>query len=321
MNPDGQWTERAAPSVSIVMPMFNSAEFLESTVDSVRAQRRADWQLVLYDDGSTDGTAAISRHLAEIDPRITTATGRHLGVGVARNDGLRRTDPRSRYVVFLDSDDTWTADALEVLVEALEANPGCPAAHGLARGTDLSGQIIEGDDLEEQMRERTVWVAGGQVPVDDPSRTPFAAMIIKNWVVTPGTSIIRREALTRIGDFEPSTSPADDWDLNVRLARLGDLAFVDRVVLNWRRHPDSLANTSKRWRIACLRVRVRAIEDPGNSAEQRRLALDLLASDCRAWRAAAIDAIRARSPRRLVAELVFVVLGHVHLIRLRLRRR
>src|SRR5579859_7132155 len=96
----------AVPRVSIVMPTYNSARHLSSTVDSVVEQTYQQWELVLFDDGSTDGTVALSRQLAESDMRIKTSSGNHGGVAVARNDGLRQTDPRSEYVVFLDHDDT-----------------------------------------------------------------------------------------------------------------------------------------------------------------------------------------------------------------------
>src|SRR5688500_12664778 len=98
------------PRVSIVMPTVNSERYLESTVDSVAGQTFTAWELVLSDDGSSDGTVSLSRHLASRDGRIRTATGRHQGVATARNDGLRASDPATEYVVFLDSDDTWTPD-------------------------------------------------------------------------------------------------------------------------------------------------------------------------------------------------------------------
>jgi glycosyltransferase involved in cell wall biosynthesis len=301
--------------------MFNSDRYLESTVESVIHQTFTEWELVLYDDGSTDRTVAISREFAASDRRITTAGGRHKGVAVARNDGFRHTNAASEYVVFLDSDDTWTPDALEVLVRAVDTHPSCPAAHALARATDMAGHLIDGGELEQHMRRRQRWDNGTLVDVSVASPTQFAAIIVHNWMVTPGTSIIRRSALSLLGNLDPSTSPADDWDLNVRLARLGDIAFVDRVVLNWRRHPDSLANTSRRWRLACFQVRKQSIREPSNTPEQRALALALLGADCKTWRSAAINALKARKPRELAVELAFIVLGHVHYYKLKVLRR
>ena len=146
-------------------------------------------------------------------------------------------------------------------------------------------------------------------------------MVVKNWVCTPGTSIIRRTALTSIGGLDPATPPADDWDLNIRLSRLGDFAFVNHVVLNWRRHPGAQANMSKRWRWACFEVRRRSIREASNTREQRSVALDMLGQDCKTWRSKALDAFRQRALRQLTGELIFGTLGHMHYLRYRLSRR
>jgi glycosyltransferase involved in cell wall biosynthesis len=305
------------PRVSIVTPMYNSARHLSSTVDSVVAQTYKAWELVLCDDGSTDGTIALARRLAESDLRIKTCTGNHGGVAVARNNGLRRTDPRSEYIAFLDHDDTWELDALETLIGALDAHPECPAAHALARGTDMEGRQFDGDDLADYMRHRRQWRHGELVDVPVSSPTPFAAMIVENWVVTPGTSLIRRAALASIGELDPAVSPADDWDLNVRLARRGDLAFVDRVVLNWRRHPAAQANTARGYRWANLAVRRRALQARDNTPEQRAVALDLLLADCQRGRSATLKAIRTRQTRNALVELTFVLLYHANYYRYR----
>jgi glycosyltransferase involved in cell wall biosynthesis len=279
------------------------------------------WELVLIDDGSSDETVTLSKDLASRDPRIRSAAGRHGGPAVARNDGLRLTDPASEYVVFLDSDDTWEPDALEKLVAALERRPDCVAAHGLARATDMDGRQYDDDDLAESMRRRRELGPDGAVELALTEPTSFAAMLVQNWVVTPGTCLIRRSALEAVGPLEPSTSPADDWDLNIRLARSGGFVLVDRVVLNWRRHPDSLANTSRRWRWANLAVRRRTVVAAENTPEQRRVALSLLRSDWRDAGAAAMTAVRSRDARAAAAEARFSVVALVTYWRARLLSR
>src|SRR5262245_15648648 len=107
------------------MPTYNSARYLASTVDSVTAQTFEDWELVLLDDGSSDTTVQLSQQLADGNPKIRAAVGSHGGPAVARNEGLRHSDPRSEFVIFLDSDDRWEPDALETLLEVLKDNPGC----------------------------------------------------------------------------------------------------------------------------------------------------------------------------------------------------
>ena len=299
---EGRVSQLRTPLVSIVVPTYNSARYLASTVDSVIAQTFEDWELVLIDDGSSDNTAQLSQQLAAANPKIRAVQGTHGGPAVARNEGLRHSDPRSEFVIFLDSDDRWEAKALETLLQALKDNPGCVAAHGLARATDLQGAQYEADDLADSMRRRRAVTANGltDVPISEP--TTFSTMLVRNWIVTPGTCLMRRSALDEVGPFDPETSPADDWDLNIRLARAGNLALVDRVVLDWRRHPDSLDNTNRRGRWAHLVVRWRTVRSALNSPEQRRAALDIMRAEWRSLWSTTRAAMSNRDLRRVIAE-------------------
>lgn len=307
-----------SPRVSIVMPTFNSSRHLVSTVESVLAQTFPDWELVLIDDGSTDDTVRLSREVAERDHRIRVATSAHGGVAAARNRGLARTDRGSEFVVFLDSDDTWEPDALATLVTALEDHPECVAAHALARATDLDGRQFEADDLADSMRKRCV--LHGRTLVDLPlsAPTPFAAMLLKNCVVTPGASLIRRSVLESVGPLVPATSPADDWDLAVRLARRGDFHFIDRVVLNWRRHPGSLANTSRRWRWGTLVARRRSVQSEENTPAQRRLAMAVLLEEARTRRSQFAADLSSRRLREACIGLPYTLLTYFDYCRFRL---
>ena len=308
-----------APLVSIVIPTYNSARFLASTVESVIAQTFEDWELVLVDDGSSDKTVQLSQQLAAGNPKIRAVEGTHGGPSVARNEGLRHSAPRSEFVIFLDSDDRWEPEALETLLQALKDNPSCIAAHGLARATDLQGVQYEADDLADSMRRRRAVTANGliDVPISEP--TTFSMMLVKNWIVTPGTCLIRRSGLDKVGAFDPELSSGEDWDLNIRLARAGNLALIDRVVLSWRRHPDSLLSTSRRARWAHLDVRRRTVRSALNSPEQRRAALDIVQADWQSSRSATRAAISNRDFRRVMAEMRYYTASLVNYWWLRLR--
>jgi glycosyltransferase involved in cell wall biosynthesis len=303
------------------MPTFNSALYLVSTVESVLAQTYDGWQLVLCDDGSSDETIAVTEKLVAGDHRIRSVRCPHGGPAHARNTGLSSSDPRSEFVVFMDSDDTWEIDTLAVLLRALELEPDCVAAYGLARATDIDGHPYDDGDLVESMRSRSILRSGQYVELPGGSRTTFEAMLVKNCVVTPGTALIRRSALQDVGSLDPKTSPAEDWDLFVRLARRSDLVLVDHVVLNWRRHSDSLANTSRRWRWAYLLVRTRAIACSENTSSQRTASLEALLADCRSSLASVIRSARGLRLREACSEAAFVVLSYGAYGRFRLLRR
>jgi glycosyltransferase involved in cell wall biosynthesis len=258
--------------VSIVVPAYNREKFLAATVDSVLGQTLTAWELVVVDDGSTDGTAQVAQRYAERDARISFITTANGGVATARNRGFERTDPRSEYVGFLDSDDIWEPDTLARLSGVLDARPSAVAAHGLARCIDDEGRRHPNDKQEAWMRARKEWRDGQLRSLEADEPTSFEALAVENWVVTPGTMLIRRDAMQRVGPLDPRTAPADDWELGLRLSRIGEIAFVDHVVLSWRRHQTTLSETSANWRRAYFRVRDKLLADPANSPAQSRVA-------------------------------------------------
>jgi glycosyltransferase involved in cell wall biosynthesis len=279
--------------VSIVVPMYNSAEYLASTIESVRAQTFSEWEMILVDDGSVDDTVKVCEEEARRDARIRVVRAGHQGVVGARNRGLHETSAQSEFVAFLDSDDTYEPEALALLTAALETHPECPAAHGLARATDLAGKQFEGDDLMESMRDRFELRNGKCVPVPLLAPTSFEAELVKNYIVTPGTSLIRRRALDVVGEFDVAVEPADDWDINLRIARLGGFALVDHVILNWRRHAGSLSDSSRRsLGYAHFAVMKRAVRSANNTPQQRRSAEHALLHHSRAFRDQAGAALR-----------------------------
>ena len=99
------------PAVSVVTPIWNAAATLAETVASVRAQDFEDWEMLLIDDASTDGSPALARALADADPRIQVLTlPENGGPAAARNAGIRAA--RGRYIAFVDADDLWRPQKL-----------------------------------------------------------------------------------------------------------------------------------------------------------------------------------------------------------------
>ncbi|HEY4011413.1 MAG TPA: glycosyltransferase family 2 protein [Acidobacteriaceae bacterium] len=113
-------SERRAGLVSVVMPAHNSERTLAESVRSVLAQTYPDWELVFVDDASTDGTLTLARELAREEPRIRVLSlEQNVGVAEARNRGIEAGT--GQYLAFLDSDDLWLPDKLEVQVEFMRS--------------------------------------------------------------------------------------------------------------------------------------------------------------------------------------------------------
>jgi glycosyltransferase involved in cell wall biosynthesis len=232
-----------------------------------------DFEIVVYDDGSSDGTLRTADDYAARDARVRVVRGNHAGIAGARNNGFAATDPRSEFVTFFDHDDVWEKDALTELLKALQLHPECPAAHGVAQCIDSDGVQFPHDDHAQNVRARRAVVGNRIVPIPRSAPTSFGTVLVRNYITTPGTSLVRRSALQAIGGFEPSAVPCDDWDMNLRLSRLGDFAFVDKILLNWRRHEQATSNLSKRWRVGYMVTRRRSVSAPENTSAQRNAAL------------------------------------------------
>jgi glycosyltransferase involved in cell wall biosynthesis len=110
-----------APSVSVVMPVYQAAGFLAEAIESILAQTHPDFELIAVDDGSTDASGAILERYAKRDPRLIVAHRRHEGVIRARNAGLSLA--RAALVACMDADDVSLPDRLAMQISALTARP------------------------------------------------------------------------------------------------------------------------------------------------------------------------------------------------------
>lgn len=107
--------QKAAPLVSVIMPAYNAEEFIEEAISSVQAQEVSDWELIVIDDGSQDGTQKIVEQFMQKDSRIRLIVNEaNMGVGKSRNRGLDMC--RGEYVALLDSDDYWKPQMLTKMI-------------------------------------------------------------------------------------------------------------------------------------------------------------------------------------------------------------
>jgi glycosyltransferase involved in cell wall biosynthesis len=260
------------PILSVVIPT-HGGRFLSAAVESVRAQTFADWELIIVDDGSTDGTAEVARRLAAEDRRVRVVTNpRNTGIAAARNRGLAAISPSAEHVAFLDHDDVWMPEALERLRAALIANPNASAAHGRATGIDALGTPIP---VPPERALRRWGIRDGR-PVEWPREGPteFANLVYENCITSTGSGLVRRKNLAVLGGFDLRAEPADDYDLWIRLARQSEIAFVDRPVLAYRSHGNQTSSRPQPPRgRGSPYVRYKMITSPDNSDEQRRLAI------------------------------------------------
>ena len=214
------------PAVSVVIPTYSHRETVGETLDSVFAQTFRDIEVVVVDDGSTDGTAELLRPLAE-QGRLRYVRQANAGQSVARNRGLH--EARGAFIAFLDDDDLWPPDKLEWQVAALRARPDAVLVYGEPRYLHPDGRLVE-------RRRREPWPEGDVYP----------QIRLANWIATPGQTLIRADVLRELGGFDAAIWGADDWELYIRLARRGPFLFRPAVAILYRLHAGNASRQAVR---------------------------------------------------------------------------
>jgi glycosyltransferase involved in cell wall biosynthesis len=198
-----------APAVSVLTPAFEVARFVGDAVDSVLAQSMPDWEMVVVDDGSRDGTAEAVE--ARRDPRIRLLRQENAGVSAARGRAIAAA--RGDAILFLDADDWLAPDALARLGSALEAAPAAVGAAGpyavVAEASRPGGA--------PPLRLRALRFAPGEV---------LERLLVENLFANGGHLLLRREAVRRAGAFLPHLRYGEDWEYWVRLALQGPFAVA-----------------------------------------------------------------------------------------------
>ncbi|MCX2575930.1 glycosyltransferase family 2 protein [Pedobacter sandarakinus] len=162
--------------VSIIMPAFNADRFISEAIESVIYQTYANWELLIIDDGSTDGTATIAKSFASSNRKIKYLYQPNGKQGKARNLGIANST--GYYVAFLDADDLWTSDKLAVQVALLQSEHNIDLV--FSRGYHLAGKMISDFDvlLKNFSSDEDFEVIAAQNPI------PILSVILKKSILS-----------------------------------------------------------------------------------------------------------------------------------------
>jgi glycosyltransferase involved in cell wall biosynthesis len=208
------------PAVTVVITAFMHREFVLEALRSVIDQTFSDFEIIVVDDGSRDGTSMLLEPLIR-SGKITYVAQTNLGPAAARNRGL--TLAAGEFIAFLDDDDRWPPDKLEWQVISLKNN---------AELTIVAGGIVLIDEKGTELR--TDILAENTVS--------FELLFYGNPFHSPGQTLIRTERLRAIGGFNTSIWGSDDFDAWFRLAKTGGILQSRQIALYYRQHP---GNASK----------------------------------------------------------------------------
>jgi glycosyltransferase involved in cell wall biosynthesis len=206
--------------ISVIIPVFNQSTYITETVNSVLCQSYSNLEVIIVDDGSTDGLEQKVKPLIEIDNRISYIFQQNQGVSVARNNGFRVC--RGEHVAFLDADDIWLADNLEIKLEKFQSDD-----YGLVhsdaslindKSEDIPGRLMgnEGRLLNAMLEWK-----GTQIP-------------------GPSSVLIQRSVILQVGLFDELLSTSADQDFFIRVASKHKIGRVSKVTWKYRIHDNNM---------------------------------------------------------------------------------
>jgi len=223
-----------APTVSAILCVFNGERYLRGALESVRAQTYPVHELIVVDDGSTDGTAGIARGF----PGVTYLFQPNAGLASARNAGLKAAG--GEFIAFIDHDDEWMPDKLRAQVAFLQAHPeiGVVGCHSVS--------LLDVD--------RPSWLPDKHARAPQPSLLPSAVLT-------------RAAAFRHVGGFDPAFPVSNDYDWLMRAGQLGWRRHMLAETLVRRRiHEDNLTNN----RVAIKTELFRALKAAAHRQQEPR---------------------------------------------------
>ncbi len=219
------------PAISVVMPVYNQAAYCRAAIQSIRKQTVRDLELIIVDDGSTDGSAEIIDSLARPRPAHPgSPPARTRGVSAAANAGLALA--RGELAARADSDDLCVADRLAVQMAYLAKHPRVVALGGAMMGIAADGRLLNRIDYST-----------------DPAAV--ASILLRGCAIGNPTATMRRSAVMRIGGYREQFDYAEDYDLWLRLSEHGELANLPKILAFYRWHGGNVSARHSRRQAFC----------------------------------------------------------------------
>ena len=209
------------PPVTVLIPAYNARRTIGRALASVWRQNYPEMEVIVVDDGSSDGTGAEVHKIRGGNLRLIQLD-RNCGVSAAMNAGIQ--EARTDYIAFLDADDEWLDNKLLTQIPILESHPEMSFIACGGESVNPEGQVFRTFGLE--------------APPYSP-REFWRALLVKSYVAKP-TVIARRTKLLEAGGFVEALKISEDQDMWIRLALNGEVGFVPQILVRVHDTPDSL---------------------------------------------------------------------------------
>ncbi len=214
------WEEKAMVMFSVIIPTYNRCDFLKSAVDSVLNQTCDDYELIIIDDGSCDGTRELINSYN--DPKIKYFYQEKKGPAAARNRGI--SESQGEYIAFLDSDDRWVSKKLEEVLKAIKNNPDYYIFHTQEKWHRNGCHL---NHMKKHMKQY--------------------GDVFKNCLeicsVSVSTAVVKKEVFYDIGTFDEKLNVCEDYDFWLRVSVKYPVYLVDKILtLKEGGHTDQLSS-------------------------------------------------------------------------------
>lgn len=226
------------PTISVIIPAYNAERTIVETIASVQQQTFSDFELIVINDGSTDQTLELLNTVKK--PLVKIFSYKNGGPAVARNRGISHST--GKFISFLDADDLWTQDKLELQLAALQRHPEAGVAYSWTCYMSENGkQFYTGNSV----------LFEGDV---------YAHLLVRNFLDNGSNPLICKQAIDSVKEFDPALSTCEDWDFYLRLAARWPFVVVPKPQVIYRQSSKGLSSNIELMDKYCLIVLERAFK-------------------------------------------------------------
>jgi glycosyltransferase involved in cell wall biosynthesis len=233
-----------APVVSVCMPAYRAELFLTATLESLRAQTFADWELIVCEDASRDGTEAILRAFAEAGPQPVRYLRHEQSLGPSTGRNRAMAEARGEWLALLDSDDLWAPDHLASLLSCAARTPAAALVY--------AGCVLFDHDTGRDLKL--------YAPTPAQVASHPTSLFLGAYNIQPSATMIRADLFKTAGGFDPGFRYAEDLELWLRYARAGTVfAYTNALTCRYRKHAGGFSRHIDRMALAMARIADQAI--------------------------------------------------------------
>lgn len=200
------------PTISVVIPAYNAERTILETIKSVQQQTFSDFEIIVINDGSSDQTLELLSQVE--DSRLKIYSYNNSGLSTARNRGISHST--GEYIAFLDADDLWTPEKLELQLAALQKQPAAGVAYSWTNFMDEKGESFRTGE--------PIWFEGNV----------YTHLLDGNFIASGSNPLIRKKAIESVGGFDSTLRSCEDWDFWLRLAACWEFVVVPKPQILYR---------------------------------------------------------------------------------------